>query len=237
MAWRATARVLVRTAGEILVTVGMVLLLFVAWQLWWTDVVADREQAAITEGLAERWDDRPRPSVDAPTARASDPPPEVSAPAAGEAFGILWVPRFGPDWQERPIVQGESLNVLERGIGHYTETAMPGAVGNFALAGHRVTYGRPFFQIEELEPGDPIVVETADTWFVYRMRASTIVTPDRIDVVAPVPERRGEAPTERLMTLTTCHPKFSARQRYIVYAELDTWQPRSTGPPDALSGG
>lgn len=241
-------RAAVRGLGELFITAGLVLLLFVAWQLWWTDVEANRDQAEITEQLQEEWGDDarvPEPGAE-PGAQPVDfgPPPELPQEADGEAFAILRMPSFGPDWQERPIVQGTGLDLLEDGIGHYTDpeivpggSVMPGGVGNFALAGHRVTYGRPFFQIAELVPGDPIVVETADSWYVYRMRSSTIVTPDRVDVVAPVPEQPEAAPTERLMTLTACHPKYSARERYIVYAVMESWQPKSAGEPTALAAG
>lgn len=242
----------VRGLGELLITVGLVLLLFVAWQLWWTDVVANREQAAITDRLAEQWGDSGRdPSAPDPAAPSAPdaapvdhgPPPELPQAAAGDAFGILRIPSFGPDWQERPIVQGTGLDLLEDGVGHYDGTeipgasVMPGGIGNFALAGHRVTYGRPFFQIAELVPGDPIVVETQDSWYVYRVRSSTIVTPDRVDVVAAVPEQPDAVPTERLLTLTACHPKYSARERYIVYAVMESWQPKSAGEPAALAAG
>lgn len=236
----------VRGLGELFITAGLVLLLFVAWQLWWTDVVANREQAAITDRLTEEWGggDREVGAV-VPDAAPVDfgPPPELAQAAAGEAFGILRIPSFGPQWQERPIVQGTDLDLLEDGVGHYDGTeipgasAMPGGVGNFAVAGHRVTYGRPFFQIAELVPGDPIVVETQDSWYVYRMRSSTIVTPDRVDVVAPVPEQPDAVPTERLLTMTACHPKYSARERYVVYAVMESWQPKSAGEPSALAAG
>ena len=169
---------------------------------------------------------RPRP--------AADP---VGQPGTGEAFAIVRIPAFGPDWQERPVFEGTSLALLEDGMGHYEDAALPGQVGNFAVAGHRVTYGRPLNQIAELEPGDPIVVETEDAWFVYRMRSSTIVTPDRLDVVAPVPEQPGVEPTERLLTLTACHPMYSARERFIVYAAMDSWQPKTAGEPSVLAAG
>jgi sortase A len=243
----------VRGLGELFITAGLVLLLFVSWQLWWTDVEANREQAAITDSLTEDWGDDEPPRRDDGTLPQDDGtidpdpatvtpadyglPPDLAQASGGEAFAILRIPSFGPDWQERPVLQGTGLDLLEDGVGHYEDTAMPGAVGNFAMAGHRVTYGRPFHQIAELQPGDPIVVETADSWYVYEVRASTIVTPDRVDVVAPVPEQPGVAPTERLMTLTACHPMYSARERYIVYAVMESWQPKSAGEPAALAAG
>lgn len=230
-------RAFVRGLGELLITAGLFLLLFVAWQLWWTDVEANREQAGITAELQETWANDPVGlPAGAPQGEAQGDPPVAAAPAEGEAFAVLHVPAFGADYQ-RPVVEGTDLDVLERGIGHYPGSAMPGDVGNVALAGHRVTYGRPFFRIDELVPGDPIVFETADAWYVYRMRSYEIVTPDSVDVVAPVPGQPGVAPSERLLTLTTCNPKYSARERYILYAVLDRWQSKAAGPPAELGRG
>jgi sortase A len=230
-------RAVVRGLGEFFITAGLLLLLFVTWQLWWTDVVANRAQAEITAELEQDWGDGNRGAAPIDTPADFGEPPALAEPADGDPFAIVRIPSFGPDWQERPVFDGTSLDLLQKGLGHYADTALPGAIGNFALAGHRVTYGRPFNQIAELAEGDPIVVETADSWYVYRVRSSTIVTPDRVDVVAPVPEQPDAAPTERLMTLTTCHPMFSARERYIVYAAMESWQPKSAGEPAALAAG
>jgi len=233
-------RVAVRGIGELMITAGLVLLLFVAWQLWWTDVEANRAQEQITDGLHEEWgdvDEVPPPAEAPPEAPAEPvgPPPEVAVPTPGSAFAIVHVPRFGADYQARPVVEGTALSLLEDGVGHYPGTALPGQVGNVALAGHRVTYGRPFHLIAEMEPGDAVVLETEEAWFTYRMRSAKVVLPHRVDVVAPVPEQPGVAPTERLLTLTACHPMYSARERYIVYAVFDTWQPKSDGPPASLA--
>lgn len=225
-----------RAFGELCVTVGVLMLLFVTWQLWWTDVQADRQQAVITADLRSSWADDRRSAAPLVAEKPKDfgPPPQIPAPADGEAFAIIHIPRFGADYQPRPVLAGTSLDLLERGVGHYDGTALPGQVGNFAVAGHRVTYGRPFNQIAELRPGDPIVIETADAWYIYRMRSNLIVTPDRVDVVAPVPEQPGAVPTERLITLTACHPMYSARERFIVHGVLDYWQPKSAGEPAEL---
>lgn len=224
-------RTAVRGLGELMITAGALLLLFVAWQLWWTDVQADREQAQVTAELHDAWGDDRR----APVSNA-DPgePPVPPEPAPGEPFAIVHVPAFGPDYEPRPVFAGTSLDLLARGVGHYEGSALPGQVGNLSLAGHRVTYGKPFNQIAELQPGDPVVVETENAWYVYRMRSNLIVTPDRVDVVAPVPEQPGVEPTERLLTLTACHPMFSARERFIVHAVFDRWQPKSAGEPAEL---
>ena len=96
----------------------------------------------------------------------------------GDAFALIRIPRFGHDYV-RPILQGVDLDILDRGVGHYPESVKPGEVGNFAVAGHRVTYAKPFNKIAELKAGDAIVVETRDTWYVYRVQRHTVVTPDR----------------------------------------------------------
>jgi len=224
--------------GELLLTAGALLLLFVAWQLWWTDVVADREQAVVTTALQEGWAAAPATTVPPATdpAAASAPPPALAAPAEGEAFAVVHVPRFGAGWQPRPVVEGTSADDLEAGVGHYPGTALPGEVGNAAFAGHRNTYGRPFHEIAELEPGDPVVVETAEGWFVYRATTAEVVRPRDVDVVAPVPGDPTAVPTERLLTLTACHPVGSARERYVQHAALDRFVPRAAGVPPELAG-
>lgn len=218
--------------GEVLITLGVLLLLFVGWQLWWTDVIANQAQNRLADSVRAGWAE--------PAGQPRTPPPgEPVVPPQpaqeGETFGVLHVPRFGSDWQPRPLLQGIGLEVLEDGIGHYEDTAMPGQVGNFAIAGHRVTYGRPMWQVEELQNGDAIVVETAQGWYTYRVTGTEIVRPTDIGVVAPVPDQPGVTPTQRVMTITACHPKYSARQRFIVHAAYEQWQPRSHGQPDSLA--
>ena len=241
---RSVALGLVGVLGELLITLGVLLGLFVAWQLWWTDVVAGREQAQIAEELG--WVTA-APAVDAGTEAAEPPPvsperrdpaPVIEEPAVGTGFAALQVPRWGADYL-RTISQGTSREEVldDLGIGHYEGTAMPGAVGNFAVAGHRTTYNKPFNRVEELVVGDPLVVQTHDTWYVYRVTSTEIVSPDAVQVIAPVPNQPEAQPTEALMTLTTCHPMFSARERFIVYSTLDYWMPIADGTPVELTGG
>jgi sortase A len=219
----------VQGLGELCITLGVVLLLFVAWQLWWTDIAAGQTQRALTHQLEQQWETPapPKPSAKADATRLKEIP-------LGDAFALIRIPRFGHDYV-RPVLEGTALDVLDRGVGHYQGSAGPGAVGNFAVAGHRVTYAKPFNRIAELKPGDAVVVETRDTWYVYRVQSHTIVTPDRVDVIAPVPEHPGAKPTRRMMTMTACHPKFSARQRYVVFSQLEDVVPKTGGAiPDAL---
>jgi sortase A len=100
---------------------------------------------------------------------------------------------------------------------------MPGAVGNFAIAGHRTTYGKPFNRIAELQVGDPIVIRTQHAWYVYTVTSTEIVDPGQVGVIAPVPDKPGATPTARMITMTTCTPMYSASQRYVVHGELTYW--------------
>ncbi|RMI14454.1 class E sortase [Cellulomonas triticagri] len=223
--------------GELLITAGVLLLAFLAWQLWWTDVEANSAQAAIVE--EQGWDVPLQPVGDeGPTVVTPryDDPPVLDEPEYLTTFASMRVPRWDGE-PTRTITQGTDrprvLNPL--GVGHYEGTAMPGGVGNFALAAHRTTYGKPFNRIEELQEGDPIVVWTQDTWYVYRVTASEVVMPQDVRVIAPVPNQPDAEPTERYITLTTCHPMFSARERYIVHGVLDYWAPVSEGVPAELA--
>ncbi len=231
----------VRTLGELSMTAGVLLLLFIVWQLWWTDVVANRAQAETADELVALWDaadeaDQSAAGATASAAAAGQEANEVLAELPAAAVALLRIPAFGDDYV-RPVLAGTSLGVLEQGIGQYEGVAGPGEVGNFAVAGHRTTYGAPLRGIAELDIGDPIVVETQDSYYVYRVSERSIVLPSDIGVIEPVPNQPGAVPTERLLTLTTCHPMFSARERYIVHAVLDSESPREAGPPAVLAGG
>jgi len=218
--------------GELLIALGVLLGLFIAWQLWWTDLVGERAQARIVADLP--WPAPPTLELAGQRAERTGPAPVLEAPADGTTFATLQVPRWGGE--PSPISEGTSKrDVLDRlGIGHYTGTAMPGGIGNFAVAGHRTTYGKPFNRVEELQVGDALVVRTEATWYVYRVTSTEIVSPRAVDVIDPVPGLPDATPTIAQMTMTTCHPLFSARERYVVHAALDVWLPVDEGTPTAL---
>ena len=222
--------------GEIMITLGVLLAAFLVWQLWWTDVVAEQHQREVIAHLG--WQ-APATAPLQPTLPSGPPPVILEPENEGETFATMFVPRWGDDY-ERPISQGINkkrvLDVL--GIGHYPGTAMPGEVGNFAMAGHRNTYGKPFAKMAELQPGDPIVIRTQDTWYIYRvMQDPYVVKPKQVEVIAPVPNQPEATPTKAILTMTACHPIFSARERIIAHAELDYWAPVSAGTPVELTGG
>ncbi|MGK5729362.1 class E sortase [Streptomyces sp. URMC 124] len=160
-----------------------------------------------------------------------------AAPARpGEAFAVMYVPRFGAGWA-KPVLQGTAAGLLKKGLGHYEGTARPGETGNFAVAGHRRTYGDPFKDLDELRAGDAVVVGDGTTWFTYRVDGRPYRTrPDDVGVIDPVPAGSGFRGPGRYLTLTTCEPEWGHSHRLIVWAHLDATSPASRGRPGALSG-
>lgn len=217
-------RGIVGVVGELMITFGVVLGLFVAWQLIWTDVVADGEQSSTVSALEEEFE-LLGPVISPPAEPSIAPPAEI-----GDAFAIVRIPRFGEGY-ERPLYEGVDRATLQKGIGHYPTTALPGEVGNFSMAGHRTTYGKPFSRIAELTDGDRVIVETRESYFVYEVYDSLVVRPTQTEVILPVPSKLGKQPTEALLTMTSCHPQFSSRERYITHARLVETFARADGLP------
>ncbi|MEV2210709.1 class E sortase [Streptomyces sp. NPDC050997] len=213
-----------RAIGEVFITTGVLMLLFVSYQLWWTNVRAHAQADKETSSLQDDWASGKRN-------------PGTFAP--GQGFAILHIPKLDV---VVPIAEGVSnKKVLDRGmVGHYGEgalkTAMPGAkTGNFALAGHRNTHGEPFRYVNRLTAGDPIVVETQDKYYVYKMASILPVTsPSNTSVIDPVPKGSGFTGPGRYITLTTCTPEFTSKYRLIVWGKMVEERPRSKGKPDAL---
>ncbi|APX00522.1 class E sortase [Arthrobacter sp. QXT-31] len=231
----------VQIFGELLITAGIVALLFVAWQLWWTNVESNATQSEAVRDFAREMGGQASP---APGSGAADPvtgttdhgTPVVSeAPGHGGTIGIMYIPRFGENFA-RPIVEGTTTDLLDTlGLGHYSETSMPGAVGNFAVAGHRQTHGAVLDNVHALVPGDRIYVQTRDGYYVYVYRNNRIVLPSSVDVLLPVPSQPGVRPTERILSLITCNPRFGSEERFVAYSVLDHWQPASAGPPPEIA--
>ncbi|GAA0642492.1 class E sortase [Streptomyces thermocarboxydovorans] len=218
------AVMLSRAIGEVFITTGVLMLLFVTYQLWWTNVRAQAQAGKEASNLQNEWASGKR---------------NPGAFEPGQGFALLHIPRLDV---VVPIAEGiSSKRVLDRGmVGHYAEgalkTAMPDAkTGNFGLAGHRNTHGEPFRYINRLEPGDPIVVETQDTFYVYKMASMLPVTsPSNVSVLDPIPKGSGFTKPGRYITLTTCTPEFTSKYRLIVWGKMVEERPRSKGKPDAL---
>ncbi|MBB4674993.1 class E sortase [Crossiella cryophila] len=266
---REPGRVVVRTFGELLITAGLVVLLFVVYEVYVTDWLSAGKQANATTAMDDRWKN--------PSVVNNNEPQRTNQfqVGDGEGFAKVFVPAFGPDWVYT-VLEGTTDKILEVGPGHYKGTAYPGQPGNFAVAGHRVGKGAPFNDIDLLESCDAIVVETQNEWFVYRMLPKSdevkdwaagkgkdakckgvapqgkggkddpyaktvgqeIVRPEQGEVIAPVPWRGNNAVPQgqqaKLITLTTCHPRFSARQRLIVHGVLVRSQPKDPKDPKAV---
>ena len=166
---------IVLVPGEVLIIGGVIVLLFVAWQLWWTNVASDARQRDADRDFARSL---AVPEVPAAAPTAGDGEPTVAAePAEGATIGIVYVPRFGADYT-RPLVQGTTPAMLDTlGIGHYEGTAMLGAVGNVAVAGHRQTHGAVLDNIDALVPGDRIYIQTREGYYTYSFRNSEVLLP------------------------------------------------------------
>jgi sortase A len=236
---RRRSLMVIQVVGELLITLGVVAVLFVAWQLWWTNVEADAVQGATVKQFVREHDapvgkDPPNPAVADP---AAVPPtvPVGKAPGHGRAIGVIYVPRFGADYS-RPIIEDTSQDVLDTlGLGHYPGTAMPGDLGNFVVAGHRQTHGAVLDNIHTLVPGDKIYVQTADGFYTYVFRNQEVVLPDRKEVLSPVPNEPGAKPEQRILTMTSCNPRFGSEERIIAYSAFESWQPLSAGPPAPIA--
>ena len=174
-----------------------------------------------------------------------EPAPDPHALDVGQGSSPRWTSRrgtasrsctsraWGKSWA-KAVVQGVTLDDLRGTIGHYPKTQMPGEIGNFAVAGHRATNGEPFRDIPDVKVGDKVYVETEDSWFVYTVRSTEIVQPTDVEVILPVPNEPGAAPTEALITLTTCNPRWASYERWITYGVLSETRPKSEGPPPEL---
>lgn len=222
--------------GELFITVGLILLLFVAWQLWWTNLEANATQDNAVHSLSQEFEQKAQETISHAQATWDPNSPEVtSEPGHGEAFGIAYIPRFGETYQ-RPLAEGTSTDVLDTlGLGHYDGTAMPGEKGNFSLAGHRQTNGAVLDRVEEIQQGDHIYIRTAQGYYTYTVYETKIVQPTDIDVIAPDPANPASIEsTDQLLTLTTCHPRYGDTERYIVHAKFDSWRPLSAGAPDEI---
>lgn len=240
-------RTVIRGIGQTSITLGVVILLFVVYELWFTDYINAGQQRSATNKLQKAWDSGDDPLVGGP-ANLGD---KVRSIPLGTGIAIIRIPRLGLDYA-RTIVEGTNTKDLDVGPGHYPNSALPGQKGNMAIAGHRVGKGSPFLDLDKLQPGDAIVIETKSYWYTYRVLGDPangsftqdtvegipgreIVSPSDIKVVAAVPDHVGQAPTRAMITLTTCHPKFSATQRMIIHGLLQGKpRPRSAGLPSAL---
>ena len=213
-------RTAVRAGGELMITLGLIVLLFAGYEIYGNSAKVQDEQNTLDDELAQQWDN--------PTVAPSGPTTGGPAAPAKNLVGRLYIPKLDKEWV---VVNGVRPQDIRYAPGHYPDTALPGAVGNFSVAGHRIK--KIFWRLDELRPGDVIGVETRTNWYIYRVTGQEIVKPTAVQVVAPVPDRPGRKPTQALLTLTTCNPKFNNYQRLIVHARLTDTVKRDPALPDA----
>jgi sortase A len=208
---RSPARRVVLLLGIAMILTGLGFLAFCAWQYFGTNIVSKHKQADIKQSIAKNWDN----GID------------------GDDIGLLRVERFGSDY-EVPIVEGFDDDALASGVGWDDNSADPGEIGNFAIAGHRVTHGEPFAKFPTLKKGDRVVVETRTQVFTYVLRnAGTSITVDfsvgwplqRV----PEPDAAEERPTKAVITMLTCSELFHTRDRSVVIGDLVSAQDKRTG--------
>lgn len=229
--------------GELMLTAGVLLLLFALYESYWTNIESGHLQEEANEALQEEW---------------HNPRGQGHAPKLGEAFARLYIPAFGSDFAFA-VLEGTNEDDLLRGPGRYPDTQMPGEKGNFAVAGHRVGKGAPFNDLGNLQTCDAIVIETFTEWITYRVlpidgasadcfspeqrdkpeyqqiQGRHITLPGDVSVLQPIPGTPPEAgveASEGLLTLTTCHPQFSNAERMILHAMETDREPKSPGSDD-----
>jgi sortase A len=218
--------------GEVLITAGVLVLLFLGWQQWLGDIIVGNQLYGQSVQQSQQWIKQAGPTK---TADPAAPPVITASLRNGKVFGYLYVPRFGSSYA-RPIAQGTNLGVLNKGnLGHYTTTQMPGAVGNFMIASHRKAYGGDLEHINDLRVGDHIFVGTADGWYQYTFRNLQFVKPNDVAVLDPVPDQPGLQPGDRIITLQSCNPFFSTAERVMAYGTFDTFYPISGPPPTEIA--
>ncbi|MDQ4148773.1 MAG: class E sortase [Actinomycetota bacterium] len=190
-----------RVVGRSFIALGILTLLFLAYQLFGTNLVTGREQKALAADLAQKWQ-----------TNVAEERPDL-----GGGVALIRIPKIGVN---SVVVEGVGVEELKKGPGHYPETAMPGELGNMVISGHRTTYGAPFYRLDELRAGDEITMFDQSGGYKYVVTQTKIVKPTEVGVIAPTDDAR--------LTLTTCHPRFSARERLIIVAALQG-TPKATG--------
>jgi sortase A len=209
--------------GQLMITLGVIVLLFVVYEVKVTNLYTHDQQRDLGDKLDRTW-------------AAPAPAAHLAAFRDGEGIARIYFPTIGKG-QVHVVVEGVSRADLKKGPGHYPGTNLPGELGNAVISGHRTTYGAPFNRLDELHVGDPIVIETRTTFFTYRVVRSFVVPPSAVGETNHVPNQPGAVPTQRLLTLTTCNPKYSAKTRLVVRGELETSLAKGPGVvPPALAG-
>jgi sortase A len=232
---RGTGRRIAYWVGIGMILAGLSLLGYVAWQFWGTNWISKRHQREITSQLQEDW--------------AAGTGCDKFCPH-GKASALIRIPKFGKNYVV-PVIEGTSQDILAKGFGHFEDTADPGQVGNYAIAGHRVTHGEPLRHMPDLRPGDKVIVETRTATYTYQLDTNPndlVISFTGVWVLDPLPHNPkpgGPEPKQvkgqRLITLTTCSEIFHTDNRMIAFGHLvstrvKTVRKPATSPPAGSTG-
>ena len=212
-------RQVIHATGEIALTAGVICLLFIGYLVWGTSLRAASAQRQLGSELNQQWQHAP--------ARGDgiDAAAEQFRLSTGEPFAFITIPAFGPHWRFT-LIEGTAMAQLDVSPGHVPGTQWPGQVGNFAVAGHRVTAGNPFWSLPSLRSGDLVYIQTKLDNFTYRVTTEKQVLPTDVGVLDPVPGHPGQRAVQRLITLITCNPAWTGTHRVIVTGVLVSAKPR-----------
>jgi sortase A len=211
-------RRLLRGTGWTFIGMGSFVLYFLVYQLVGTNAVTSRGQNDLRNELQREWSATPAPRARNP--KKLEPP---RRPAVGKPLAVLDIPKIRLD--NKVIVEGVGRDELRKGPGHVPSTVLPGQDGTFGVSGHRTTYGAPFYRLNELAKGDTITVVTRQAIYTYTVTRTAIVRPTETQVLDNVNGTDGKP--KATIVLTTCHPRYSARQRLIVFGDLSFASPNT----------
>jgi sortase A len=225
-------RTVIGAIGRVLITVGLLILLFVAYQLWGTGIYEARAQSDLESQFngelgRQRSQSTTTTTTTATPTATTEPAALPPVPADGDPVGVIKIDKIGVD---KVVVEGTSVPDLRQGPGHYAGSPLPGQLGNAAIAGHRTTYGAPFGDLDQLARGDTISVRTlTGTWEYALVQDPIAVKPNQTEVLDPTTD---PATGQQLatLTLTTCEPRYQATERLVVKAQLASRQTPLPGP-------
>lgn len=221
----------IRGTGELLLSLGVVVLLFLTYLIWGSAWRASGAQHHLAGELNGQWP-ASACSQDMPAPARPDPINLVT----GRPFAFIRIPAFGPRWRYT-LVQGTALAQLNVSPGHVPGTQLPGQLGNFAVAGHRVTAGNPFWGLPSLKGGDLVYIDTKVNTYTYKVTGMQQVLPTDTAVLDPVPGHPGEQPAKRLITLITCNPAWTGTHRVIVTGALVSATARTCAAGPSVAAG
>ncbi len=230
--WQEKVREVISLIGRAMISLGLILLLFVAYQLWGTNYFEARSQNKLENQFELALKDKSKTTNttpgEAPVAQ------DIDLPITGDAIASIKIDKIGLN---HIVIAGTDKRNLQKGPGHYQNTPLPGQFGNSAIAGHRTTYGAPFNRVDELDVGDKIIIKTLYGTFTYEINKKPfIVKPTNVSVIEPTKDPSDPTGEKNLatLTLTSCHPKYSAAQRIIVQATLVTNDVQNATEPTQL---